>query len=235
MQNRTRVAAQPERPASAKPGRPRDERIDEAIIAATVRLVAAHGVAGLSVDAVAASVGCSKATIYRRWRSKEELVVEALRAGAPLIEVADTGSLRGDLERYFDLLIERLSRSRVDVLPNLVHAGTAHTAMRGSLNHFNAQREEALRHILARGIARGDLPHDVNCDAVVDALVGPVRYRHHFSGRVLDRAFAQEILDLVLAGLREGAVAHATDGVVPMGSKATPGRRDGAPRRGRAR
>lgn len=198
MQNQSTLDAESAKPRPRTQGRRRDARTDKAIIAATLRLVADHGVVGLSVEAVAAAVGCGKTTIYRRWASKEELVVEALRSSITSYDAADTGSLRGDLECYYDLLLERVANGRVDVLPHLVQVGMSNEALRAALNDFNAQREEPLRQILRRAIDRGELPADVDSDTLMEVLIGPVRYRYHFSGRKLDSAFVRGVLDLVL-------------------------------------
>ena len=188
-----------------RPGRRRDSGTDDAIVDATTRLVGNHGVAGLSVDAIAAAAGCSKTTIYRRWASKDELIIDALRWGDVPITVPDTGSLRSDLEHYYDILLRRLSKGRIDVLPHLVQSGMANEAVRASLDQFNTQREMPLRQVLQRGIARGELSPEIDCDTIVDALVGPLRYRNHFSGRKLDRAFVTGILDVIFSGLPQGS------------------------------
>src|SRR5215204_2865619 len=78
-------------------GRPRDERADRAILAAALELMAEHGVRDLRMDDVADRAGVGKATIYRRYRSKDELVTAAVAALVSEIEVPDTGSTRGDL------------------------------------------------------------------------------------------------------------------------------------------
>ena len=65
------------------PGRPRSEEADQAILGATIMLLAEHGVYGLSIEAVAAEAGVGKTTIYRRWQTKEDLVVAALARMRP--------------------------------------------------------------------------------------------------------------------------------------------------------
>src|SRR5262245_34265059 len=83
-------------------GHPRDARCDHAILQATLDLLVEAGAANLSIDGVAARAGVGKATIYRRWSSKEALVLETLSSDATTIEIPDTGSLRGDLVAYYD-------------------------------------------------------------------------------------------------------------------------------------
>lgn len=189
--------------APRRPGRPRDARTDEAIVAATLHQCAAHGVTGLSIDAVAAEAGCSKATIYRRWASKEELVAHALSLGPVPIEDYDTGSTIADIERYVTELVHRLPRGRADVIPHLVEAQSANAAVRTSLDEYNARREDPLRRILQRGITRGELSPDLDCDTLIDVVLGPVMNRHLFSNRSMDESFVKEFLELVLSKARE--------------------------------
>src|SRR3954469_286453 len=92
--------------ADAKRGRPRDARCDHAILEATLELLVG-GIGNLSIDAVAARARVGKATIYRRWATKEALVLEALGSDTVTISAPDTGTLRGDLEEYFRQVLER--------------------------------------------------------------------------------------------------------------------------------
>src|SRR5260370_18750172 len=80
-----------------KPGRPRSAQAQKAIIDATLELLAEEGFQGLSIEAVAARAGVGKTTIYRRWSSKEELVMEAIRQVQIDVPVMDTGNFRNDL------------------------------------------------------------------------------------------------------------------------------------------
>ena len=96
------------RSRSARGGRPRDDAREQAILDAAIDLVAEIGYDAMSIEAVAARAKSSKATIYRRWPGKAELVAEAMRRRSePVLEdLPDTGSLRGDLlalvQRMFD-------------------------------------------------------------------------------------------------------------------------------------
>ena len=80
-----------------RPGRPRDEGAAQAILTATMELMAEVGFAGVTVDGVAQRAGVGKATIYRRWKSKERLVLDAIGASTEPAPVPDTGSVAGDL------------------------------------------------------------------------------------------------------------------------------------------
>ncbi len=192
------LTAEPGDCSPRKPGRPRDARADEAILAATLKLVSEHGVAGLNVDAVAAEAGCSKATIYRRWASKEELVVEALSSGVAPIEVPDCGSVRAELELYFDKMLERFAKGRVDVVPQLVQAGTANAALRASLEEYMRERQKSLRAILRRGVARGEVSRDLDQALVIDVLLGAFQHHKLFGNGGVDPAFVRRLIDFAV-------------------------------------
>ena len=99
-------------------GRPRDPSRDEAIFTATLALLVEDGYAGVSIEGVAARACVGKATIYRRYQSKAELVVEAVRFGAGLTDhLPDTGDVRADLGAMLGRLVDKL---RSDAGPALL-------------------------------------------------------------------------------------------------------------------
>src|SRR3712207_2742373 len=94
-----------EAPRSSRGGRPRDPSRDGVIRAAILRLLAEVGYSALTMDAVAAEAGVGKATIYRRWRTKEELVVDTVsELNREFAVPADTGSVEGDLRAIMHLV-----------------------------------------------------------------------------------------------------------------------------------
>ena len=109
-----------------KPGRPRTTpRADRAILEATLDLVGETGLAGLTVDAVAARAGVSKATIYRRWDSKEALVLAAWHECGAQLPAPDTGSLRGDLEQLCGAIRDGIGTGVMEhVFPQMLAAAT---------------------------------------------------------------------------------------------------------------
>ncbi len=182
-----------------RPGRPRDARCDHAILQATLDILGEGGVAGLSIDAVAARAGVGKATIYRRWTSKESLVLEALRSDTVPIVVPDTGTLRTDLEAYFAGIIERFAANDgSDVLPHLIEAACYDAEVRVSLDEYIKHRQEPMRAILRRAAQRGEIDADVDRNVMVEVLVGPMIYRRLLTGGRIDKAFVRKLLDIVL-------------------------------------
>src|ERR1700684_1701814 len=99
--------ASPARPV----GRPREARADEAILTATLRLMAERGVRDLRMDDVAEHAGVGRATIYRRYRSKDELVSDAVATLVSEITIPDSGSTRADLMALMTQAVELYSGS----------------------------------------------------------------------------------------------------------------------------
>ena len=194
----TGAAGAASRPA-VKRGRPRRADADAAILGATLELLNEVGVAGLSMDLLAHRAGVGKATIYRRWDSKEALILDALRLTTAPIPAPDEGSLRADLFAYMDEVIARFSPGRgEDVLPHLIEASCYDAQLRASLDDFTRDRQATIRLILQRGIERGELPADVDVDLLVDVLLGPFFYHHLLTGAVVDRDFTHRLVEFAL-------------------------------------
>jgi AcrR family transcriptional regulator len=85
-------------PDKKSPGRPRSVESHQAILQATLELLAEVGFDGMSIDAIAARAGVGKTTIYRRYASKEELVADAIESVREEIVIPDTGNLQGDID-----------------------------------------------------------------------------------------------------------------------------------------
>ena len=117
------------------------------------------------MDLLAQRAGVGKATIYRRWDSKEALILDALRMTATPIPVPDEGNLRDDLFTYMDAVIECFSPGRgSDVLPHLIEASCYDPQLRASLDDYTLGRQATIRVLLQRGIERGELPADADVD-----------------------------------------------------------------------
>jgi AcrR family transcriptional regulator len=183
-------------------GRPRDERADRAILAAALELMAEQGARDLRMDDVADRAGVGKATIYRRYRSKDELIAAAVAALVSEITVPDTGSTHDDLLALMGNAV-KVYRGSVEagVMPSLVDAmrrdpDLARTVREG----FLARRRAALRSVLERGVERGDLRPDLDFELALDVLGGPLFYRLLITGGPTDERFAEGVATLVLRG-----------------------------------
>jgi AcrR family transcriptional regulator len=155
-------------------GRPRDPRIDAAVLRATVELLAETGYAGLSVAAIAKRAGTSKPAIYRRWPSKAHLVHEAVFPIGAATAVPDTGSLPEDLRemvcRTTDFLSTPAARS---ALPGLVGEMAADPTLHSALlERFADVITGGLAERLEKAAARGEARADVTAAELAEAVAG---------------------------------------------------------------
>jgi AcrR family transcriptional regulator len=191
------------------PGRPRDARCDHAILDATLELAGAVGLGGLTMDAVAARAGVSKATIYRRWSSKEALVLDAWMACYPLEAVPDTGSLTGDLIAHSRQFRDAVSEGVYGrVLPQMLAAARVNEDLAEVFRRLVADRRARVRVALERAVERGELSSGVDLELVQDLLIGPLFYRTVVSGEASTDEMIAEVVAIVVAGVvRMGGAA----------------------------
>lgn len=184
---------------SPRRGRPRTEGVDASILSATLELAGEVGINGMSMDELAKRAGVSKATIYRRWKSKEALVIEALKSAMSPFDNIDTGSLASDLDTYLSELADRMNSGRMnDILPHLIEVATHDEALRASLDEYIRHRRSPLVTILTHAVERSELPAATDIEIVIDALLGPFVYRRLLTSEAMDDDFVTRLLAVVL-------------------------------------
>lgn len=184
-------------------GRPRDERADRAILEAALELIAEQGVHAFRTEDVAARAGVGKGAIYRRYRSKDELVTAAVAAlVSEQIAIPDTGSTRSDLLALMSEAVELYTSAlTARLMPNLVGAMAQRPELAQAVREeFLSGRRKALREVLERGIERGDLRPDLDLELALDVLGGPLFYRLLITGGPIDEHLAESVADLILRG-----------------------------------
>jgi AcrR family transcriptional regulator len=183
-------------------GRPREARADRAILSAALGLMAERGVPELRMDDVAARAGVGKAAIYRRYRSKDELVAAAVAALVSEIALPDTGSTRGDLLALMRDAVDVYSDSvAAGAMPSLVEAMSRSPELaRAVRDGFLEGRRAALREVLERGVERCDLRAGLDVELALDVLGGPLFYRLLVTGGPIDERLATGVVDLILQG-----------------------------------
>jgi AcrR family transcriptional regulator len=184
-------------------GRPRDARADRAILEATRELIAEVGVYGFRTEDVAARAGVGKGAIYRRYRSKDELVTAAIAAlVGEEIAVPDTGSTRADLLVLMGEAVALYRGSAAGrLMPNLIGAMAEKPDLaRAVRDGFLASRRGALSEVLRHGVERGDLRPDLDLELALDVLGGPLFYRLLITGGPLDEQLAEGVTELILRG-----------------------------------
>jgi AcrR family transcriptional regulator len=187
------------------PGRPRSAQSHEAIVRATLSLLAEVGFERLTMEQVQRRAGVGKATIYRRWASKAELVKEAIQFFSAELPVPDTGALSSDYAIVAAAVVAIAEdRNAALLMPRLL-TEVSHDAELHAI--FTAQlvepRRRVVRTMLERARDRGEIRADVDIDLVIDMLVGPVLYRFMIEGDDLRPAAerAPRVLELLLEGI----------------------------------
>jgi AcrR family transcriptional regulator len=183
----------------------RAERSKQAILDATRELVAEEGgVRALTVEAVAARSGVAKTTIYRRWRDKWELALDAVMIDLlpTFAEPVDVGDTRKELVTFLNAAITSLaSRPSGPAMQALAsEIATEPYLSRVYREQVVEARRRQLAPVIERGIARGDLRPGTDVAQMHELLLGPVFYRLLFSGGTLDRNLGKRIVDAVLEG-----------------------------------
>ena len=167
-------------PAAAAPWSPRETEL----LAVTLRLLQEHGYDRLTVDAVAANARASKATVYRRWPSKAELVLAAFIEGIRQVAVPpDTGTLRGDLLRLGELICGQAHQHASTIRAVLVEV-SRNPALDEAMQHqFVDQRRALIRHVLQLAVDRGEIAAAAVSDELWDLLPGYLIFRSIIQGR----------------------------------------------------
>ncbi len=202
MTARHATATQQATGAGPRRGRPRSDRAHRAILDAAQALLIEEGFPGLRLEHVAARAGVGKATIYRRWGSREALALELLiELAGPHIPVAETGDTR---EELLAAVLNPLRAVTETSFGPVIRALLSEIAMDARVGDrfretvVQARRDEIAR-VMARGIERGDLRADADAGIATELLVGPVYFRLMFGGD-LDHRFAQRVVAAFLEG-----------------------------------
>jgi AcrR family transcriptional regulator len=179
----------------------RNEQARLAVLHAADDLLAERGFAGLTIEGIAARAGVAKQTIYRWWPSKVDVLLDTLIEDAQQeLTVPDTGSAITDARRYLRRLAAFITGDPAGkVLLALIGEAQHDAEMAGVFHarYLDAQRR-AEQAMLARGVASGELPADLDVDRALDALLGPVFYRALVTGGPLSAAFTDRLVFEVL-------------------------------------
>jgi AcrR family transcriptional regulator len=180
-------------------GRPRDPTRDEAIIDATIDVLVRDGYDRLSIEGVATAAGVGKATVYRRWSTKAELVIDAMATLKPAIDSIDTGTLDGDLELMIAASCsphsQRLQRVMMSICSALPREPELLEAFR---TRFTEPRIARITDMLERARGRGELGPDVDVAMAASLVPSLMLQRALMTGKPAGRVYAEKVVGSVL-------------------------------------
>ena len=183
------------RAVQSSPWSPRETEL----LAVTLQLLQEHGYDRLTVDAVAATARASKATVYRRWPSKAELVLAAFIEGVRQVAVPpETGTLRGDLLHLGRAICQQAQQQAGTIRAVLVEA-SRHPALNDALQHqFLDERKALIQEILQQAADRGEIDESVISDELWDLLPGYLIFRSIMPSRPATEHTVQALVDDVI-------------------------------------
>ncbi|MFI8519128.1 TetR/AcrR family transcriptional regulator [Streptomyces sp. NPDC085481] len=195
------AAARSQRAASRRRG----PVLEHAILEATLEQLSTVGWSGLTMEGVAVGAQTGKAAVYRRWPSKEDLVVEALRSALPTMdEVPDHGSVREDLYQLCRRVREAMYSKPGFALRSVIHECDSETSERFQgliLSGVIEPSQRLLCEVVKRGVERGDVRADAPGELVFDVIPAMMMYRSKVCGSEWTDGEIAEMVDLVMVPL----------------------------------
>jgi AcrR family transcriptional regulator len=192
------------------PGRPRDMALDATILHAAMELLGESGIQSVTMDAVAQRAGAGKASLYRRWKSKDELLADALTLHSPIDVEVDTGTLRDDLIKiyahYYGIGNHVMQAAVQEMLGNV----RQHMAWTEKVapERLTARRAK-VRALVERAIARGEIAAPADMDLLLDLAPAMILYRYNTRSQKVTRASIARVVDeLVMPLARQSGEAR---------------------------
>lgn len=170
----------------------------DAILRATLDLLREGGHGAVTTDSVASRAGVSKATIYRRWRSRSELIVAAAKQLMAPVEVPDLGDFHAEVSFLLSRRLEQYQSEGVgEVLSSVIGASIEDPHVRTLFSDWVLTQEATNAGIISRAVRRGQLPADADRDTIVTLIGAPLFYRLVVEGRKPDRTLMDTVLRLL--------------------------------------
>ena len=187
--------------ASPRRGRPRDERVSSAITAAALRQLEQHGYANVSMESVASEAGVARATVYRRYRDKADLITAAIAGNSTLHlsrEVSDDP--RSDLITYLREFDQRFAEGCLEVVGTLIGMREDPWALDLHRQRVVAPRMEYKKALLVRAQELGQLNRDADLDLALQMLTGSV-FARRVAGQTSEEGWAERAVDAIWVGM----------------------------------
>jgi AcrR family transcriptional regulator len=197
-------------------GKQRDARVErtqQVVLDASAALILERGAANFTVEAVVERTGVALTTVYRHWRSKTELLADAITHLSTPVAFPDTGSIRSDLVQF---VVGRIGlehwNEKLRTLPGIIEAGRRDEKISIVVTQFVAGLLNTIRIMLERGQERGEVRRDRDVEAMADVLLGAIVLRRGFRGEEISKAHVTAIVDTILEGIAERGRKPANSG-----------------------
>lgn len=178
-------------------GRPRDASVSPAVIKAARELVGRHGYRDVTINMIADAAGVGRRTLYRRWRGKADIVLEAYLDRARIVGNVAEGPVATMMESYLAQIFEGLEEDG-PAITSLIASAQEDPDFRAQLrDRFVRPRDEAFLGILRRGCAQGEIGASADLELIAEMIHGAFWYRLLIGG-VLDRAYAARLTKMVM-------------------------------------
>lgn len=191
--------------APRSPGRPRSIRADEAIIEATLDLLAEGStIEALSIEAIASRAGVGKATIYRRWAGKDALLLDALRRLKGVLAQPAGHSVRDDLVLLVGAIGKNVDPRAAKIMPCLAPAVNRSADQFQLYQNIISPRRQLMREVLRRGIDEGVLRADIDVEVTMALLTGPMLIQRvlQWNPDLDEQSLPERVVDAVLEGIQ---------------------------------
>jgi AcrR family transcriptional regulator len=192
-----------------RPGRQRSVAAQAAILTATMELLENQSLRDVTADAIALRAGVSKATIYKWWPNKTLVALDAfLERAESAVAIPNTGCTREDIERQLKAVIAFYTQAQGQgrLMRQFIAEGQSDPDLLAMFRQrFLTARRETVRIIWERGIERGDIRSDLDCELVIDLLYGPVFWRLLTGYGTLDDQQAEAIVGAVFGGIHNAS------------------------------
>ncbi len=211
----------------------RGERVVQKILEATVEEMARVGFMGLSIEAVAERAGVAKTTVYRRWPTRGDLAVAAMHQVADdIIQVKDTGSIRGDLKELLTSFRDFTATARGQSLIRMMLSEAVNDEISAFVRRVRMEKAQEPQELVVRAVARGELPRETDAALLLDVAFGAVQHYTCFMHDPVTDAQIDRIIEVVLTGALHGGAVASPDPTAPTRAKTE---RPGASRSRRTR
>ncbi|MFJ9061058.1 TetR/AcrR family transcriptional regulator [Streptomyces sp. NPDC102409] len=197
---------------AARRGRPRSEDADARIIEAALESLLDRGYDRFSVDEVAVAAGVAKTTLYRRWPTKDHLIVAVVARLQEQVPVGYSGDVRADLTQYLGAIVDGLDRMRragrpatsgnasAGLVAEVAAAAARHADVGAAVQEMFARRNSLALALLEQAREQGELRATADPEVIFDQLAGALYYRLLVTGQPIDAAYVARLVAGVLDG-----------------------------------